>query len=229
MPILDDYPIAEEARLVDEGKKSQGQALWDLYNELTKRHLQEKAEWQAERDQLLKELAELKLKYQILEEKYNELINKPKANSNNSSTAPSQDLNRSKKNSKNKNRNVNPSDRKQRERSTLEPVQNPDKQELCEPEICNACGESLTEIAGDFNEARQVFDVPPVELEITEYIQTKKTCNCGHCNLGKFPDHVTHTVQYGPRLQSIVIDLVIEHKLPYERMQAYKKSFLFWS
>ncbi|MEK7339209.1 MAG: hypothetical protein AABZ92_00660 [Verrucomicrobiota bacterium] len=97
MPRLDDYPIAEEARLVDEGKKSQGQALWDLYNELTKRHLQEKAEWQAERDQLLKELAELKLKYQILEEKYNELINKPKANSNNSSTAPSQDLNRSKK------------------------------------------------------------------------------------------------------------------------------------
>jgi regulator of protease activity HflC (stomatin/prohibitin superfamily) len=95
--ILGDYPIAEEARLVDEGKKSQGRALWDLYNELTKRHLQEKAEWQAERDQLLKELAELKLKYQILEEKYNELINKPKANSNNSSIAPSQDPNRSKK------------------------------------------------------------------------------------------------------------------------------------
>ncbi|MEK7339208.1 MAG: IS66 family transposase [Verrucomicrobiota bacterium] len=129
-----------------------------------------------------------------------------------------------KKNSKNKNRNVNPSDRKQREKSTLEPVQNPDKQELCEPEICNACGESLTEIAGDFNEARQVFDVPPVKLEITEYIQTKKTCNCGHGNLGKFPDFAVAPVQYGPRLQSIVIDLVIEHKLPYERICKLTKN-----
>lgn len=97
MPALEDYPIVEEARLVDEGKKSQGQALWDLYNELTKKHLQEKAEWQTERDLLLKENIELKLKYQILEEKLNELISKPKKNSNNSSIAPSQDLNRSKK------------------------------------------------------------------------------------------------------------------------------------
>ena len=97
MQTLEDYPIPQEARLVDEGKKSQGQALWDLYNELTKKHLQEKLEWQAERDQLLKELAELKLKYQLLEEKYNELINKPKKNSSNSSIAPSQDPNRSKK------------------------------------------------------------------------------------------------------------------------------------
>lgn len=97
MPVLDDYPIAEEARLVDEGKKSQGQALWDLYNWLTAKHLQEKAQWEAERDKLLKENAELKLKYQILEEKYNELIKKPKANSDNSSIAPSQDLNRGKK------------------------------------------------------------------------------------------------------------------------------------
>lgn len=66
--------------------------------------------------------------------------------------------------------------------------------------------------------------MPPVELEITEYLQTKKTCICGHCNLGKFPDHVTHTVQYGPRLQSIVIDLVIEHKLPYERVCKLTKN-----
>jgi hypothetical protein len=95
--ILDDYSIAEEVRLVDEGKKSQGQALWDLYNWLTAKHQQEKAEWEAKYNQLLAEHTELKLKYQILEEKYNELINKPKANSNNSSVAPSQDLNRSKK------------------------------------------------------------------------------------------------------------------------------------
>lgn len=97
MPVIEDYPIAEEAKLADEGKKSQGQALWDLYNELTKKHQQEKLEWQAERDLLLKEIAELKLKYQILEEKYNELLNIPKKNSSNSSIAPAQDPNRSKK------------------------------------------------------------------------------------------------------------------------------------
>jgi protein-disulfide isomerase len=97
MPVLNEYPIAEEARLVDEGKKSQGQALWDLYNWLTAKHQQEKAEWELERDQLLKENAELKIRLQILEEKYNELIGTPKKNSNNSSIAPSQDLNRSKK------------------------------------------------------------------------------------------------------------------------------------
>jgi hypothetical protein len=57
--------------------------------------------------------------------------------------------------------------------------------------------------------------VPPVELEITEYIQTKKTCNC---NLGKFPDFAIASIQYGPRLQSIVIDLIIEHKLSYQRV-----------
>lgn len=57
--------------------------------------------------------------------------------------------------------------------------------------------------------------MPPVELEITEYIQTKKTCNC---NLGKFPDFAIASIQYGPRLQSIVIDLIIEHKLSYQRV-----------
>ena len=165
--VLETNSVSYEFELVEQGSKSQAQAIWDLYHRLTAEHNKKYSELEKKYDAVLKELAEFKLKYQILEEKYNELINKPKANSNNSSTAPSQDLNRSKKNSKNKNRNVNPSDRKQRERSTLEPVQNPDKQELCEPKICNACGESLTEIAGDFNEARQVFDVPPVKLEIT--------------------------------------------------------------
>jgi hypothetical protein len=87
--VLGNYPIAEEARLVDEGKKSQGQALWDLYNKLTKKHQQEKLEWQAERDQLLKENSELKQRLQILEEKYHELIGSPKKNSNSSSIAPS--------------------------------------------------------------------------------------------------------------------------------------------
>ncbi len=97
MQILEEYPIAEEARLVDEGKKSQGQALWDLYNYLTEKHRKEQAELQAKYDELLGAYAELKFKYQILEEKYNELIKMPKKNSSNSSIAPSQDQNRGKK------------------------------------------------------------------------------------------------------------------------------------
>lgn len=74
--VLELNPAYFEAKLVEQNKKSEAQAVWDLYDRLTREHNK---------------------KYSELEEKYNELINTPKKNSNNSSIAPAQDLNRSKK------------------------------------------------------------------------------------------------------------------------------------
>jgi len=95
--VLEINPAYFEAKLVEQSKKSEAQAVWDLYDRLTREHNKKYSELEEKYEAVLKELAEFKLKYQILEEKYNELINTPKKNSNNSSIAPSQDLNRSKK------------------------------------------------------------------------------------------------------------------------------------
>jgi transposase len=70
---------------------------------------------------------------------------------------------------------------------------------------CRQCSHSLKEAAVHGEERRQVFDIPPEKLEVTEHRAEIKICPyCGARNKADFPEDVTQTVGYGPEFKARV-------------------------
>jgi transposase len=60
----------------------------------------------------------------------------------------------------------------------------------------------LEETAVQEEERRQMFEIPPVKLEITEHRAEVKICpHCGTRNKEDFPEDVSQTVGYGPEFK----------------------------
>src|SRR5918992_6217808 len=68
------------------------------------------------------------------------------------------------------------------------------------PQQCASCGRALTEVAGRLaEERRQVFELPPLKLVVTEHRVILKECpHCGQENIGAFPEGVSCGASYGP-------------------------------
>ena len=71
--------------------------------------------------------------------------------------------------------------------ATLRQVENPDTVTIHEVERCG-CGRSLAgEPVADY-ERRQVFDLPPIQVEVTEHRAERKLCpGCGEISGALFP------------------------------------------
>ena len=89
---------------------------------------------------------------------------------------------------------------------TLEPVEEPDHIELYEVYQCDLCGAKLTDAEAENHKRRQVFDIPPVKIEVTEHQAETKMCpHCGRTNTASFPPDVTALVQYGSRISEMTV------------------------
>jgi transposase len=85
-------------------------------------------------------------------------------------------------------------------------------------EKCQCCGLSLEEQLPQDTLLRQVYEIPPIALNVIEHRAEVKVCpDCGVRNQGRFPVGVNSLVQYGSRLKSIMVYLMDSQLLPAER------------
>ncbi len=104
------------------------------------------------------------------------------------------------------------------EGTTLRMVATPDRVRVHGVERCKHCGQSLKHRQPIDYERRQVFDLPPMKVYVTEHRGEIKRCDrCGKRSAAVLPDGVTHKVQYGPRLRATAVYLKNYGLLPYER------------
>ncbi|PIU56412.1 MAG: hypothetical protein COS88_02870, partial [Chloroflexi bacterium CG07_land_8_20_14_0_80_51_10] len=103
--------------------------------------------------------------------------------------------------------------------TNLQAVSNPDHTVPHKVNVCSCCGKDLSSIPAQGIEKRQVFDIPPLKLEVTEHQAEVKICpECHTRNRGGFPEGVTQPVQYSERVKSFAVYLNQYQLIPYERV-----------
>jgi transposase len=101
--------------------------------------------------------------------------------------------------------------------STLALVDNPNKRQRHEPGPCSGCGADLADAPEVGVERRQVFDLPPMTVQVTEHQLITRRCACGATTCPTAPEGVTAPVQYGPRVTAIILYLYVGQFLSKKR------------
>jgi len=99
----------------------------------------------------------------------------------------------------------------------LERVAEPDHKQTHRPQTCTGCGCGLAdgEVVG--RERRQVFDLPPITIEVTEHETVKVRCRCGTLNQGAFPAEATAPACWGPGVRALGLYLTHRQHIPLDR------------
>jgi transposase len=101
--------------------------------------------------------------------------------------------------------------------STLAQVADPDQSVRHEPGPCEGCGRRLADAPEVGVERRQVFDLPPIRVRVTEHLLITRRCACGVTSCGTAPEGVNAPVQYGPRITAIALYLYVGQFLSKKR------------
>lgn len=173
-------------------------------------------------------LAALWADNQLLRQQVTQLVERVKEleaqgaqTSRNSSKPPSSDgLKKPKPTSQRKRSGRKPGGQRGHQGHRLEQVAAPDHIIVHAVGECDYCGVSLKELEADAIERRQVFELPPVRVEVTEHQAEFKECPaCGATSQGTFPVGVEQPVQYGAQLKATAVYLTQYQLLPLERTQ----------
>jgi len=153
-----------------------------------------------------------------LEERIKSLEDQKNKNSRNSSKPPSTDTFQKIKGQR-KPSGKTVGGQKGHKGHTLEMTDKPDHVIVHPVTKCETCGRSLCDAKAVSYERRQVFDLPPIKVEVFEHQAERKICpNCHSLNRATFPKEVVHPVQYGTRLKSVATYLNQYQLVPFDRL-----------
>lgn len=144
---------------------------------------------------------------------------KNKKNSNNSSMAPSMDMNRPNKKSLRQSTGRKPGGQKGRKGKTLEMAAVPDLVVDHVPQYCNCCGKNINPGHLEERGKRQIIDIKKIEIEVTEHRVFGYKCNCGHKTTADYPQGVNAPVSYGAKAQCLAAYLHTRQYVPFKRIQ----------
>jgi transposase len=110
---------------------------------------------------------------------------------------------------------------------TLRLVAEPDEVVEHRPTVCAGCQAPLDAASVVLRERRQVQDLPPLRLHITEHQALHLQCPARQAvSVGAFPPTTPSRAQYGPRLRALVVYLVEQQLVPYARVQDLLRDLL---
>lgn len=175
--------------------------------------------YQAGPEAVVKALCELSAAVERLERRVSELEQQLAKNSRNSSKPPSSDgYMKPHPQSLRKPSGRKPGGQPGHEGTTLKMVKDPKHVQWHKVKGRCECGCPLEDepLIGD--ERRQVFDLPEVEIAVTEHrVQIKRCPACAKEHKGLFPEDVKARVQYGPHFKAMVVYLRGYQLLPSAR------------
>jgi transposase len=161
----------------------------------------------------------LESRVQQLEARVHELEDRLSKDSSNSSKPPSSDGLKRKPKSLRKQSGKKPGGQQGRTGKGLAQVNNPDVIVTHTPSNCTGCGFDLSREGGVTVEHRQVFDIPPPKINVTEHrVEEKKCPCCGEQNRASFPENVKGPTQYGDRVRALVAYFSHQHFIPVDRV-----------
>jgi transposase len=160
------------------------------------------------------QVAELKALVAVLEARLNQ-------NSRNSSRPPSTDV-FIKPRSLRRKAERRAGGQQGHEGSTLKMADCPDRVVDHKVTVCEECKACLEDVAVLEVERRQVFEIPPVKIMVTEHRSERKQCPCcGKITRARFPAGVDSPVQYGDFLRAFVTYLHVFQYVPYDRISVF--------
>jgi len=102
---------------------------------------------------------------------------------------------------------------------TLEAVAEPDMVLLHTVDSCPHCQHDLSQTAVEAVSKRQVFELPPLRLQVTEHQAESKRCpHCRRQVRAAFPDAVQQPTQYGGQFKALLVYLNAYQLLPLRRI-----------
>lgn len=128
-------------------------------------------------------------------------------NSSNSHLPPGSDFHKSAfKLPKKKKSSRNPGGQHGHKANRLEKVDSAHEVVIHDVSICQHCGEGLHEVPGAVIRTAQVFDIPRIELKVTEHHKLSKCCpKCNHQTAAELPATLDYIdAQYGDNLKNLV-------------------------
>lgn len=173
---------------------------------------------QLDKEQLIDIILELREVIQKQEARIKALEDQIAKNSRNSGKPPSSDGLKKKPRSLREKGKRSSGGQKGHKGKTLEMVSTPDHVVHHMLSVCPNCETNVSDVSVASVEKRQVFDVPEVQIEVTEHQGEVKICPCcGDRIKAQFPHGVGRAVQYGKRIQAQATYLTMYQLLPLKR------------